>query len=215
MSLETIKNKYNYRQHTEIDIDTVCNFPLCIFDLSYKIDADKLVNEIYAFKERYPSSMSEYNKDYTNVRSWHSDYATHKMTNILDDLIEVQKEKIKKFSYRSCRDGCIINTFNIWINIYSTNDFTARHKHNDYCVSTVYYPFVEDDPTPIIFDNNNFSNFKEYKIIPKKNMLIVFHSSLYHRVPKTKESCRISISSNSSLERTSNIDPFIFQQIGK
>lgn len=210
MFSENLKNKYNYNQHTQIDIDSVCNYPLLIFDMSYKIDADALTEQIYSFQKQYPASMSEYNKNNTNVRSWHSDYNTHKMTNILDNLIDIQKEKIKKFFYGNSK----VNTYSIWINIYNTNNFTDRHKHNDFGVSTVYYPYVEDNPTPVIFDNNNLSDFKEYKITPKKNMLILFHSSLYHRVPKVKESCRISISSNSTFEKTSNRDPFIFQKAG-
>lgn len=212
MFSEKLKNKYNYNQYTTVDIDTVCNYPLFIFDLSYKIDADSLTEKIYDFREKNPASMSEYNKDNTNVRSWHSDYETHRMTNILDDLIDIKKEKINKiFTYRNGK----VNTHNIWINVYDKDNFTERHNHNHFGVSTVYYPYVEDDSTPVIFDNNNLLDYKEYKIVPKKNMLIVFHSSLYHKVPKIKESRRISISANFMFERTSNRDPFIFQNTGK
>lgn len=209
MISSNIKNKYNYNQFSTIQFDTICNFPIFIFDLSYKLDAIHLTKEIYNFKSQYPVSMNEYNYDGTNVRAWHSDYSTHKMTNILDGLIELQKQKIEQ-KLRVYGD---INTYTCWINIYNSGNYTQRHKHNDFGLSTIYYPYVEENPTPVIFDNNNLDNFKEYKIEPKTNMLVVFHSSLYHRVPKITEKCRISISSNISVERKNDRDPFIFQNI--
>ncbi len=206
-----LKNKYNYNNAEIIAFDTICNFSISVFDLSYKIDADDLTKKIYDFRNMYPISMEEYNKDGTNVRAWHSDYRTHQMTNILDGLFEVTKEKIYKLL--NIEQG--LNIYTAWINIYKSNNFTLRHRHNDFGFSTVYYPYVEKDPTPIVFDNNNAQNYQEIKITPKKNMLLVFHSALYHRVPKITEDSRISISSNISIERKATGDPFLFQDIGK
>lgn len=211
MFSEKLKNKYNYNNAEMIAFDTICNFSISVFDLSYKIDADDLTKKIYNFRNMYPVSMDEYNKNGTNVRAWHSDYETQKMTDILDDLFEVTREKIHK-SF-NIKKG--LNIYNAWINIYESKNFTLRHKHNDFGISTVYYPYVEKDPTPIIFDNNDLKNFQEIKITPKKNMLLVFHSTLYHRVPKITEGTRISISTNISIERKATGDPFIFQNIGK
>jgi hypothetical protein len=213
-----LKNKYNYNNAEIIAFDSICNFSISVFDLSYKIDADDLTKKIYDFRNTYPVSMEEYNKAGTNVRAWHSDYRTHQMTNILDDLFEVTKEKIYKTlgmkqGVSPWEQGPKI--YNSWINIYEPNNFTLRHMHNNFGLATVYYPYVEKDPTPIIFDNNNPQNYQEIKITPKKNMLLVFHSTLYHRVPKITEGTRISISTNISIERKATGDPFIFQNIGK
>lgn len=177
-----------------------------IFDLSYDIDADKLVKDIFAFKEKYPKSMFEYNRSGTYVHAWHSDFQTQKMTDIFDELIRVKKQKIEKyFGYKSF-------LLEIWANVYSTGDKAVRHGHGTIGFSTVYYPYVQDNPATLIFDNNNPNKLEKITITPEKNMLVIFPSFLHHKVSKVEETSRVSVAANFFPEvNYTDRDPFSFQ----
>lgn len=201
MPLDKLKKVIAEKQFYTYNIDCSVSSMISVFDLSYEIDASKLVKEIYEFKKQYPQSMHEYNSENTNVRAWHSDFGTNKLTKILDPLIEIQNKKVKNFL--SPDEVCSIR--NIWINIYESGNFVYRHKHTEFGgLSTVYFPYVEDDCTPIIFDNNNPIKMNKIEIFPKTNMLIIFPSYMYHFVPTVKEKSRISISSNLNLIKLSD-----------
>lgn len=191
MSLQKLKEKIANTEHITYNISTNVNCSIKIFDLSYNLDNESLVKNIYLFREKFPQSMHEYNSKNTNVHAWHSDYGTPTYTNILDDLIDVTKQKIKTFIYPYEE----LSVRNMWINIYQPGDRSVRHMHHFTGLSTVYFPYVENDSTPIIFDNN-FEKKEEISVIPKNGMLIVFPSFMFHHVPVVKEQHRISISSN-------------------
>lgn len=201
------KNSINYIE--KISIDSKVLSLICIFDLSYQIDNKKLVEDINNFRKAFPKSMLEYNKDSTFVRSWHSDFKTQRMTNLLDNLIALKKEKIVQ-GYRLAS----VELLDIWINMYTSQDSALRHSHGPFGISTVYFPSVEKNSTPLIFDNNNRPNFNKKEIIPKPGMLICFPSHLYHHVPSVKEISRISIASNFNVlnSTTEERNPFLFQE---
>jgi len=196
MFLEKLKKK-NYKNAQEkhflnVEISSL----IAVYDISLEIDNDKLVKDISNFRKEHPKSMHIYNKEKTAVNAWHSDYFTNKITDILNPLIELKQEKIAK-SFQYLKSDLYL--CNIWINMYSTADYTKRHDHGFQGYGTVYYPYVETNPTPIVFDNNNtqlLKNFKRISITPKTGMLIVFPSYVPHMVHKVKELSRISISSN-------------------
>ncbi|NDB84827.1 MAG: hypothetical protein EB127_19280 [Alphaproteobacteria bacterium] len=197
MSLQKLKEKIAKTEHTAYGINANVNCSIKIFDLSYDLDNESLVKNIYSFREKFPQSMHEYKSKHTNVHAWHSDYGTPTYTNILDDLIDVTKQKIKPFILPNEK----LSVSEMWINIYQPGDRVARHTHHNYNgLSTVYFPYVDNDSTPIIFDNN-FEKKEEITITPKNGMLIVFPSLIFHRVPVVKEQHRISISSNLNVYR--------------
>lgn len=198
--LDKLKNRIAETQIRTIPIAATVQTKIYIFDLSTDIDSDKLVEQIYKFREKFPVSMSSYNKQ-TNVRAWHSDYGTHKLTNILDELIEIQHQKFQKVlsDYKIS-----VHIKEIWINIYGTGDSAKRHYHHSNGYSTVYFPYVDKDPTPIEFDNNYLPKIEKISVVPKKDMLIICPSYLYHRVPNIKEKLRISIASNVNVNELGN-----------
>ena len=200
--LTKLKNKLDARKYQKISIQTEVELPIYIFDLSEKIDADKLTQEIYEFRKQFPRSMNEYNKN-TYVHAWHSDFATPSMTDILDKIIETKKEKITQIW------NVNLEMIDTWINIYTRGNFAKRHKHGMHGFSTVYYPYVEENPTPIIFDGNGQD---KHEIYPKKNMLIVFHSLVWHTVPIVNENTRISIASNFNVQFKINRDPLLYHE---
>lgn len=206
--IDKLKERTTRNRVINYNLPSIAEADIKVFDLTYDIDADKLVQDIYDFRSKYPSSMHEYNRKGTYVNAWHSDFQTQKMTGIYDSLIDIKRKKIKKyFGYDS-------ELIDIWANIYTTNDDTSRHNHGVIGFGTVYYPYVEDEPTPLIFDNNNSKNLKEIVIVPKKNMLVVFPCFLHHKVGKVREDKRISVASNwfpkpNIIER----NPFAFQEL--
>lgn len=185
----------------KIDIETNLSTKIFILDLSYDIDNQALVEEIKNFRIKYPKSMLEYNKKHTNIRSWHSFYTTHKLTKILDPLVTVQKQKMNSIFREVAFD-----LYNIWINMYVTNDLANRHNHGEFSISTVYYPLVEKNATPIIFDNNNRDTYYEVPVTPKEGMLLCFPSFIYHKVPTVQENNRISIAANYNFLYNDKID---------
>lgn len=191
MSLQKLKEKIAKTEYNTYDISVNVNCSIKIFDLSYDLDNESLVKNIYLFREKFSQSMHQYNSKNTNVRAWHSDYGTPTYTNILDDLIEVTKQKIKSLIHPYEE----LSVRSMWINIYQPGDSAARHMHHFHGLSTVYFPYVDEISTPIIFDNN-LEKKEEITITPKNGMLIVFPSFMFHHVPVVKEQHRISISSN-------------------
>lgn len=206
MFTDFLKKKIAKTHHETIRLDVTVPCDIKIFDLSADIDADKIVNDIYDFQKQYPNSMHIYNSKNTFVKAWHSDFLTHKMTTILDKFMEVQNEKVNQFMPNS-----EVLVRDIWMNIYSKDDSAARHDHHIQSLSSVYFPYVDKNPTPIIFDNNNINNPENVSIVPKKNMLIIFPSFMFHHVPKITEERRISIASNFHVKFNSKINPFDFQ----
>lgn len=206
-NLNKLKEKTLDIAYESITVNSVNSFPIYIFDLSFKINSDELVTKIYDFKTNYPRSMNTYLQNRTNVHAWHSDYATHKMTDIFNNLLEIKTKKLKQIYPHDVN----VKVRNTWVNIYNKNDYTDRHQHSLHGMSSIYYPFISDNPTPVIFDNNNPDKFKTFEIIPKRNMLILFHSSIFHKVPNINEECRISISSNFDFEHIDTRDPFSYQ----
>lgn len=202
--LDKLKNKIQEQNYELIHVGSNVILPIIVFDLSTKINADNLVSEIFEFRKKFPTSMSSYNYDKTYVRAWHSDFFTHKLTNILDELLAVKKEKIKHL-YKEIEP----TIYETWINIYHKGDQAVRHRHSAFGLASVYYPYVEENPTPIIFDGDNDNR---HEIVPKKNMLIIFHSMLYHAVPEISENQRISIASNFNIEHNANHDPFMYHK---
>lgn len=204
---DKLKKKTTENFIENINISSVIQSQIHILDLSYEINNDFLLDKIFKFKNLYPKSMLDYNKDRTFVRSWHSDYKTHLMTDILNPLIELQKKKFKKI-YSSLE--CQIS--DIWINIYQKNNYAVRHHHGLFQFSTIYFPKVESNATPAIFDNNFGKDKKEIKIVPKTGMLLCFPSFIYHAVPPVTEESRISIAANFDVKNCeSKRDPFSFQ----
>lgn len=98
-----------------------------------------------------------------------------------------------------------------WATICNHKEESERHKHCNSMYSAVYYNKCSDAFSDILFYNNNWTSnnydleAKEYNyfnssywsIRPKDKLLIVFPSSMYHRVSKSHDrETRYSIACN-------------------
>lgn len=201
MTDNTLQKKLSETYQQVTTIPALVNSHVYTFDLTLDIDNEKLLGDIYKFRENNPKSMLDYNAKGTHVNAWHSDYMTHKQTDILNQLITIQNNKIQKVFSSS---KIFVKT--MWINIYTNGDNAKRHMHSENGWSTLYFPYVEKNPTPVIFDDNMFPKVKNFSITPKLGMFLLFPSTLFHHVPNITESKRISIAGNLNIVETKGVD---------
>ena len=130
---------------------------------------NKLKKIISNFRKEYPES------DNTNVKAWHSHFDTHvkepKFNILIDRVMDASKDFINI--------KCNLYLLNFWVMEYEKGNHTVKHNHWPATLSGVYYIDVEENSSPIIFENN-------FVIKPKNGMLLLFPSIVNHEVPPTK-----------------------------
>ena len=143
---------------------------------------------------------------------WDKSTFTTAATNAIEvghftDLLEAVTEHVKTLSRK---DGLTeeLNVLHSWANVAREGDRQDYHSHPDSIFSAVYYVKVPTGSSNIIFqepdiqsiediseDNDSVMNAQEYEV--KEGMLIIFKSSLRHRVPEgLNTDPRISIAMN-------------------
>ena len=136
---------------------------------------DYLKEVVLNHRKEYPET------NVTNVKSsWTSSYYTHHETDKFNLLID------EVCSVCECISGSHYNLessyqpINMWAMMYEEGDFAIKHHHFPTSVfSCCYYIDVEDDCSPIIFED-------EISITPENGLLLVWPSFLFHEIPPTK-----------------------------
>ena len=145
---------------TEIGIYTLEN---------YQELNNKLKKIILEFRKKYPES------DHSNVKAWHSHFDTHvkepKFNILIDRVMDASKDFINI--------KCNLYLLNFWVMEYEKGNHAVKHNHWPATLSGVYYIDVEENSSPIIFENN-------FVIKPKNGMLLLFPSIVNHEVPPSK-----------------------------
>ena len=130
---------------------------------------NKLKNIISDFRKKYPES------DNSNVKAWHSHFDTHvkepKFNILIDRVMDASKDFINI--------KCNLYLLNFWVMEYEKGNHAVKHNHWPATLSGVYYIDVEENSSPIIFENN-------FVIKPKNGMLLLFPSIVNHEVPPSK-----------------------------
>ena len=153
-------SRIKIQTETEIGIYTLENYQ--------KLN-NKLKNIISDFRKEYPES------DNSNVKAWHSHFDTHKKEPKFNILID----KILKKSQEFLEVNFNLHLLNFWVMEYEKGNHAIRHNHWPATLSGVYYIDVEENSSPIIFENN-------FVIKPKNGMLLLFPSIVNHEVPPSK-----------------------------
>ena len=86
-----------------------------------------------------------------------------------------------------------------WGNIYRKGDYTINHNHIPSQYSWVYFLKSKPNYSPLLFDywDQKKRKMKSVKILPIESRIVVFPSSLKHRVPvHIHDETRITISGN-------------------
>ena len=130
---------------------------------------NKLKKIISDFRKEYPES------DNSNVKAWHSHFDTHvkepKFNILIDRVMDASKDFINI--------KCNLYLLNFWVMEYEKWNHAVKHNHWPATLSGVYYIDVEENSSPIIFENN-------FAIKPKNGMLLLFPSIVNHEVPPSK-----------------------------
>ncbi|MBB37697.1 MAG: hypothetical protein CL515_01935 [Actinobacteria bacterium] len=130
---------------------------------------NKLKKIISDFRKEYPES------DNSNVKAWHSHFDTHikepKFNILIDRVMDASKDFINI--------KCNLYLLNFWVMEYKKGNHAVKHNHWPATLSGVYYIDVEENSSPIIFENN-------FVIKPKNGMLLLFPSIVNHEVPPSK-----------------------------
>ena len=141
------------------------------------------------YRKSFPQSNT------SNVQAWHSDYYSHKKTDVFNPLIDVTLNKCYDISmeFYTChikREAHFI-VKNLWVAMYEKNDHTLIHHHFPYQFAACYYVDVKDDSSPITFGVNNDTT----SIQPETGMLLVWNGLIPHKVAPTNKK-RICICMN-------------------
>ena len=146
-------------------IQTETEIGIYTLDDHQKINKE-LKNIISEFRKKYPES------DNSNVKAWHSHFDTHKKEPKFNMLID----RIMDASRDFIRVKCTLYPLNFWVMEYEKGNHTLKHNHWPATLSGVYYIDVEENSSPIIFENN-------FTVKPKNGMLLLFPSIVNHEVP--------------------------------
>jgi len=130
---------------------------------------NKLKKIISDFRKEYPES------DNSNVKAWHSHFDTH----YKEPRFRILIDKVLKKSQEFLKMNCKLHPLNFWVMEYEKGNHAVKHNHWPGGLSGVYYIDVEENSSPIIFENN-------FTIEPKNGMLLLFPSIVNHEVPPSK-----------------------------
>tara|TARA_B100001250_G_scaffold398176_1_gene406097 strand:- start:611 stop:1108 length:498 start_codon:yes stop_codon:yes gene_type:complete len=130
---------------------------------------NNLKNIISDFRKKYPES------DTSNVKAWHSHFDTHKKEPKFNILID----RIMDASRDFIKIKCNLYPLNFWVMEYGKGNYAVKHNHWPATLSGIYYIDVEENSSPIIFEN-------DFVIKPKNGMLLLFPSIVDHEVPPSK-----------------------------
>ena len=185
--LKKLQNKIE--QQPAYYVNQKIKLPIYVFNLKDEIDADDIIRRAYKLKkDNELSNMKIFVKD-----GFQTEYLKNKDEFV--DLCDVIESKVKIVTHLEYK----IREY--WFVFYNKGTKHIKHNHqtspNMFGLSAVYYPADSENASPIIFENwnENMQN-EEIKLSPCKNRLILFHSSLYHHVPKCDETPRIAFSCN-------------------
>lgn len=136
------------------------------------------------------------NSNKTNVKAQMSSYQVfdetdeyNELIKRIDKLINLNNDKLKKLS-----PNYEYKTQAAWTAVYREKDYTQKHRHSITHLSYVYYIKANNQSSPIIFNEANFS------ITPQDDLLVVFDSHLLHEVPPCTGEDRICLAGNLIME---------------
>jgi hypothetical protein len=136
------------------------------------------------FEEKIKSNgeMLNSNAAYDGVRanyvtSYFAHHDNKKFTPLIDLILKTAKDIICKNENFEIEFSCI----NAWGMEYLAGDYALPHRHMNHSLgySASCYIDVDDDCSPIIFENHTV-------VKPKSNMFLFFPGNISHYVPKTK-----------------------------
>lgn len=169
--IEKLKEKNKEQPNLTLFTQNIPKIPVYQFDLTNSIDSFEIAKLIKDFNLLYPKSRL------SSISGWHSNFNTHELTNVFDNIIEVIRRKIMLCLEYPNYDIKITDS---WAVIYEYGDKASAHNHSISSFSTVYYAQCSSQSSPLEFINGP-------SIRPYPGLLLVFPGYVYHYVPESTE----------------------------
>ena len=190
-------------------------FPCNIHEIKikgFKIIREEVLQYIYQEKKKDPEGVEK-----SNAGGWQS---TSKYASFENILIDTARKEIAQYfnSKRIFREGVGVEITNLWININPKNASNRDHIHPASHLAGVWWIKVPPDSGKLYFNCPNWfeqfhemcsysdefkefsSTYPDYYLNPYEGGIIIFPSSLFHRVEESKSNKdRISVSFNINL----------------
>ena len=163
----------------------IINIPATVPVFTKIIENSKEINlkeYILNYEKKYSKRLD------TNVKAWRSGWQIHKNDQIFKkvaDLISTFCGDISEIHYNLRLN---FDTTHLWAMHYREGEEAIWHDHWPSDFSGTYYIDVDEDSSPIVFEGG-------IEVKPKNGMIIIFPSTLKHKVPPTKKE-RIAIGFN-------------------
>lgn len=125
------------------------------------------INEIYKIGDKQNNQ--------TNVKALMSSWEIWNETKVLNPLIDKITTITDKLVYVG--EDFKNELKHCWSAIYKNGHYTVPHTHTPSHFSFIYYLKADNESSPLIFDEVDFS------LYPQDDMLVIFPSYLTHSVP--------------------------------
>jgi uncharacterized protein (TIGR02466 family) len=182
--------------------------PVYIKNLGLFQTADELMNLDTIVNASSVEWASNHNNNVTNDNRWLDSIKETKLYSLIQG-------ELKQYFYSLMQANPDIEIYitESWLNKSEPGQEHHRHRHANSIISGVYYFNVNIDSGNLMFSssqyqqieyttiNSNIYNSKHWIIIPKQHNLILFPSSLEHKVSKNNsDTNRISLSFNTFIK---------------
>ena len=158
-------------------IKNVNNLPITMMPNLFGNDKSNHIKDlIIDYEKKNPVGMK------SNVKAWSSVYETHLLTDIFSNYLNLILQYSQNLYNKLFSTKEVLEVGEFWVAHYRKGNFTVKHDHGNlldgFLISGCYYAYVEDNASPIIFD-------EQKPVYPESDSLILFSSQTEHEVPPT------------------------------
>lgn len=164
-----------------------------------------LIKECSILKKKIKRGGDNWNSTVYNTCQTNNIHDNKKFDRLHNWIFNEVKMFADKLGYTNKEMFCELS----WFNYYNKHDYQEAHDHEGNEISAVYFlsspkncghlRFISPEPKGIkhIYVKDNPLTWREYKVIPKEGLLVMFKSNLIHDVQQNKSNKpRISLSYN-------------------
>ena len=172
---------------------------------NHKTTRDKLIKECKALKKKTKCGGDNWDATVYNTCETNNLHRNKKFDELHTWIFNEVKVFADKLGYTNKKMFCELS----WFNFYNKNDYQEAHDHEGNEISAVYFlstskgcghlRFISPEPKGIkhVYVKNNPLTWREFKVVPKEGLLVMFKSNLMHGVQQNKSNKpRISLAYN-------------------
>lgn len=168
-----------------------------------------LVKECKSLKNKIKCGGDNWNSTVYNTCQTNNLHQNKKFNKLHDWIFNEVKVFADALGYTNKKMFCKLS----WFNYYNKHDYQESHDHEGNEISAVYFlsspkncghlRFISPEPKGInhIYIEKNPLTWREFKVVPKDGLLVMFKSNLIHDVQQNKSNKpKISLSYNFKIQ---------------